>query len=439
MTNGPGAQQRRWESLEKVVRLWWDGDLRSAQEPQLRDPELNGVWYLDDQHREAEAKGNGQDTETLLFLPHPYISAGGSEDAFPEMYCWDIYFINKALLQHGRTDIVRNHIANHLFMIERYGMVLNGNRTYYRTRSQTPLLALSVQEYYHQTSDRELLMVAYPLLKQEYQSYWTAPHHQTPTGLATNRDLGDPSLRKELAAEAECLDFTPCFGGNITACNPVQTNAALVRYARALQWMAEELGWPDEAEVWRVLADARAEKIRELNWDPVEGFYFEYNFEWERRMPYWSLGGYWALWAGVATKTQAAQMVKQLGRFEHPHGLAQTDIAYPSPHPEFSWLQWGYPCGWPPQQMIVVEGLDDYGFHEHAGRVAFNFVTLLMDIYEKTGKFWEKYNVVEGSVDLPRERTAVVPLHGWTTAALAVLGQRAFRPREPWWILGESD
>jgi hypothetical protein len=42
-------------------------------------------------------------------------------------------------------------------------------------------------------------------------------------------------------------------------------------------------------------------------------------------------------------------------------------------------------------------------------------------------------------VDLPRERTAVVPLHGWTTAALAVLGQRAFRPREPWWILGESD
>jgi hypothetical protein len=56
------------------------------------------------------------------------------------------------------------------------------------------------------------------LKKQEYHDYWCAPHHQTPTGLATNRDLADPALgndylaqfglsatrlRPELAAEAE--------------------------------------------------------------------------------------------------------------------------------------------------------------------------------------------------------------------------------------------
>jgi neutral trehalase len=76
--------------------------------------------------------------------------------------------------------------------------------------------------------------------------------------------------------------------------------------------------------------------------------------------------------------------------------------------------------------MMVVEALDANGFHEEAGRIALVYVQLMLQEYERTGKFWEKYNVVEGSVNLPRERTPVVPLHGWTTAAFAMLGRRAF-------------
>jgi alpha,alpha-trehalase len=121
-------------------------------------------------------------------------------------------------------------------------------------------------------------------------------------------------------------------------------------------------------------------------------------------------------------------MVKHLSKFEHPSGLAHTDIAYPSPHPEFAWVQWGYPSGWPPDQMIVVDALDTYGYHEEAGRIAFLYLQMMLDQFERTGKFWEKYNVVEGNIKLPRERTPVVPLHGWTTAAVVWLGHRAFEP-----------
>ena len=92
----------------------------------------------------------------------PYMSAGGSEAAFPEMYCWDIPFINRALLLHGRQDIVRHHLLNHLFLIDRYGFVLTGNRTYYLTRSQTPLLADAVVRYVRHTGDRDMLLRAYP-------------------------------------------------------------------------------------------------------------------------------------------------------------------------------------------------------------------------------------------------------------------------------------
>jgi alpha,alpha-trehalase len=270
--------------------------------------------------------------------------------------------------------------------------------------------------------------MAYPLLKEEYQKYWSAEHHATPNGLATNRDLGDTRIRAELAAEAESLDFTACFEGDIRKCNPIQTNCALVQYARDLEWMALELGWPDEANVWSLLAEERTKKIRELNWDANEGFFFEYQFERAQRLPYRSLCAFWTLWAGVATKVQASQVVKNLGKFEHPYGLAHTDIAYPSPHPEFSWVQWGYPAGWPPDHMMIVDALDAYGFHEAAGRIAYLYLKLIMDEFTRTGKFWERYNVVKGNLDLPRERTPVVPIHGWTTAAFVWLGRRVFEP-----------
>jgi alpha,alpha-trehalase len=168
--------RKHWHELDTTIRDWWDADLHRAQEDELRDPAQNVVWYTDDEHRKMEGKDPGRDSGTLLFLPYPYVTGGGSESSFPEMYCWDIFFINQALLLHGRPDIVRNHILNQLFMIERFGMVLNGNRTYYLPRSQTPLLAESIRRYHRFVADRDLLAMAYPLLKREYQKYWTAPH-----------------------------------------------------------------------------------------------------------------------------------------------------------------------------------------------------------------------------------------------------------------------
>jgi alpha,alpha-trehalase len=413
---------RKWETADVRIRSWWDADLRRAQEPELRDPAKNAIWFVDEDHRSRESRPGEE--ATLLFLPYPYISAGGSEAAFPEMYCWDIYFINKALLIHERREIVRHHIANHLSMIERFGMVLNGNRTYYLTRSQTPLLAQAIREYCHPDPDRDMLMMAYPLLRREFEKYWCAPHHATPNGLATNRDLGDPHLRPELAAEAESYDFTACYAGDVRKCNPLTLNCALVRYAKDLAWIAGELGWADQESVWTLLAEERAKKIRELMWDPAEGFFFEYQHERGVRLPFWSVAAYWTLWAGIATKRQGESLVRNLSRFEHAWGLTHTDVAYPSPHPEFDWVQWGYPSGWPPMHMMVVEGLDAYGYHADAERIAGKYLSMLLGEFERTGAFWEKYNVVEGTSELPRERTPNVPLHGWTTAAAVWLGHR---------------
>ncbi len=407
----PLPDRAAWERLDDTIRGWWDGDQKTASEADVA----------------ADPKG------TLLFLPYPYLTPGGSEAAFNELYGWDTqygwdtYFINLGLLAHNRLDLVQNHILNHRHMIERYGRVLNGNRTYYLGRSQPPLLADTVRQFLKAGGAVEVVRQTYPWLQKEYTDYWRAEHHETPVGLSTNRDLLNSDPRPAITAEAETgLDFTAIYGGDVRDCVPLLTNCALVRYAGALAEIAEALGDAPGAAAWRGEAERRAERIRALCWDEGQGFFLEYNYVTGQRLPYRSVCAYWTLWAGVATPEQAAALASQLERFEMTHGLSVTDEAYPSPHPEFKNLQWAYPLGWPPLQMIAAEGLARYGYLDEAKRISRRFVGLMLAQYEETGKLWEKYNVVTGGLEFPLERYPSVPFHGWSSAAAVVLGRRAF-------------
>lgn len=239
----------RWRELDRQIKSWWQANLRQAREPELHDPALNQIWYADEEHRRREHQEGEAEIPTRLFTPFPFVASDGSDVAFPEMHAWDAYFLNLGLVAHGRCDLIRNHIRNQLFVIERYGFLLTGNWVYYLSRSQTPLHLESVKLYHEHERDRDLLARAYPVFKREYFDYWCASHHQTPLVLANSRDLSDPALgmrdfakfslsatrlRPELAAEAETLDFTPIYAGDARACVPLQTNCALVRPAKTL-------------------------------------------------------------------------------------------------------------------------------------------------------------------------------------------------------------
>lgn len=391
-----------WRALDTKIRGWWEQDRHTAGEEDVRrDPE-----------------------GTLLFLPHPYITPGGAEKAFPEIYGWDTYYVNCALLAHDRADLARDNIRNQLFQIERFGMTLNGNRTWYRTRSQPPLWAEGVWRYFEATGDEDLLLQAYPLLKREYLGYWCADHHATPVGLATNRDIGETDAPR-LHAESETgLDFYAGYGGDVRRCAPLITNCILVNFARNLGRMARALHRPpDEAAAWERLAEERAALIRLHHWSEAAACFLEYNFVSRRHVPVWSLNAYWPLWAGVATDAQAASMLEHLTRFRQPHGLSFTDIAYPSPHPEFTWLQWGHPAGWPPAQIMVAEALARHGFAAAAHGPAADFLALQLRLFEDTGKLWEKYNVADGNLTFAKERYDVPPLRGWASASVVLLGR----------------
>ena len=63
---------------------------------------------------------------------------------FRELYYWDSYFTMLGLAEGGRHDLLRTMADNFAWLIEHYGHVPNGNRSYYLSRSQPPVFALMV-------------------------------------------------------------------------------------------------------------------------------------------------------------------------------------------------------------------------------------------------------------------------------------------------------
>jgi alpha,alpha-trehalase len=424
-----------WEKLDGSIRSWWDSDITQASENEVRAGTQNGP---------------------ILFLPFQYVRIYTEHGQYQEMFPFDTAFMNYALLAHQRFDRARDHIRNYLFQIERYGYMPNANHPRGLTRSQPPFIPTTIWLYYPATRNRDLLYQAYPLLKREYLHYWNASHHQTPIGLATCRDLGDPSISPALAAEAETgMDWMPIYDGDVRRCAPLALNCLLVRYARVLAMMAKEIGLPSEARRFAERADKRTALIRQYCWNENAGLFFEYDFVAGRQLPYISECAWWTMWAGVASRRQAERLAGNLHLLEERYGLSVTDKAYPDPHPATAYLlqdgdgkqsildfvsseapdfiggrgplMWMYPAGWATTQIICCAGLDAYGYSHAANRISGRFLSVVIEQYQKTGQLWEKYNVVDGALVLPNSRYGNIPYHSFTAAAVVLLGRRFFQ------------
>jgi alpha,alpha-trehalase len=157
--------------------------------------------------------------------------------------------------------------------------------------------------------------------------------------------------------------------------------------------------------------------MKDLMWNESKGLYYDYNFTKEKRGTVSSLAAYYPMWAGMVDDQQALRMVRALKRFENRGGLSTTDIQPLSQFvPGNMPTQWAYPNGWAPLQYMVIKGLQRYGYHDDARRIAVKWLKTNLTWFNKHGVFLEKYNVVE-----PQKPPAkgVYPSQtgfGWTNA-----------------------
>jgi alpha,alpha-trehalase len=170
---------------------------------------------------------------------------------------------------------------------------------------------------------------------------------------------------------------------------PVCLNSLLYKTEKDLEHISLLLGKREDATEWKQRAHIRKQRINQFLWDERRGMFFDYNFDTRRRSVYEYATTLYPLWAGLASREQALAVQSHLAVFECAGGLAMS-------HTE-SGVQWDYPYGWAPIQLLGVKGLRRYRFNADADRITHKFLSMVAENFQRDGTIREKYNVVTRS------------------------------------------
>ena len=387
--------------------------------------------YIDAYWKKLE-RYNPHDDGTLIGLPEPYFIPSARNDtgfAFEEMYYWDSYFIAQGLVGTPREHRVRGMADNLITMMRRFAVIPNSGRFYMTSRSQPPFLSSFIMEAYAIDKDKRWLEQAITVAKHEYRTVWmgtTQPNwRQVFHGLSRFYDI---NVLDDLAEAESGWDMTTRFERKALSYLPVDLNALLYKYERDFEDSAKILGYAEEAHEWSKRALSRKAVMQKYLWDDDKGFYFDYNYMTSKFSPVFSLAAFYPMWAGMDSPQTAARIMEHLDRFESDGGLA-TSAEKPYMKSDIP-TQWAYPNGWAPLQMIAVQAMERYGYHEEAERLARKWINANLVQFEATGEFYEKYNVVKIEEE-PVE--GVYPSQsgfGWTNAVFSYFCQRYLGPDE---------
>jgi len=382
--------------------------------------------------------------KTGIVPPKPFMTIAKGN---PLLFYWDNYFTNKGLLLIDSLSIYAQNAAdNLLWEVDTLGFVPNANMNWGMNRSQTPYLALIVNDVYAKNHDKQWLTKAYYTMKKEYH-FWTDTsrnaienhntaipglqrfyHHASekelselyascfergllqkhPDSIALNEKL---KIAGHYAAEAESgMDFNPRFENRCADFIPVELNSNLYKYEMLFDWMVSELSLSNEPD-WNAMAKNRKVLINKYCWNNERGLFMDYDFVNKKFSPIASVVCMYPLATGIATREQAEKTVKNLALFEYKYGITvceKTDqsILY----------QWDYPAGWPPMYQLTVQALHNYEFKEEALRVCSKYLDVVTKNYiepnpetykendtlikkRSPGLVYEKYDVVTGGIN----------------------------------------
>jgi alpha,alpha-trehalase len=363
---------------------------------------------------------------SLLALPEPYVVPGGR---FREMYYWDSYFTMLGIVESGRQDLAEHMVRDFAYLIDTYGHVPNGTRSYYLSRSQPPLFYAMVGLLSPQ--DPAISYARYlPELRREH-AFWMQgeaglkrgiAHRRVvamPDGAILNRHWDDadtprdesyredaelahnsgrnaPQLYRDLRAAAESgWDFGSRWFAdgktlatiNTTEIIPIDLNSLLFGLEQAIKAgcaRAKDTGCVSE---FTHRAAARRDAVNRYLWDATDGVYRDYGWVKQTQVPRVSAATVYPLFVGIADKAQAVAVARAVSR-----DLLKAGGIVASPLN--TGQQWDAPNGWPPLQWMGISGLRQYSILPLAETIACRWMIAVNRVYGENGKLVEKYDVV---------------------------------------------
>ncbi|AVF41603.1 alpha,alpha-trehalase [Pandoraea apista] len=381
---------------------------------------IDGLWDVLTRFPEAHPAYS-----SLLPIPRPYVVPGGR---FHELYYWDSYFTMLGLARSGRHDLLASMADNFSFLIETYGHIPNGNRTYYLSRSQPPMYGLMVALFESHGVARALQYL--PHLRREYD-YWMegeaslapgdACRHlvRMPDGALLNRYWDERDTPREegyledvstarnapgrpagevyrdlRAGAASGWDFSSRWLDDVndlssirtTAIVPVDLNSFLYASEVQISRLSDGAGDTGAARAFAARAQARREAMTRYLWCESEGAFLDYDWQRGEQRPQLSAALAAPLFVGLASPEQASRSARTIGeRLLAAGGLRTTQAS--------SLQQWDPPNGWAPLQWIAIHGLRSYGESRLANEIAHRWLATVGALYARESKLVEKYSL----------------------------------------------
>lgn len=396
----------------------------------ISDPERSLVEHIDylwdvltRQPREHPVRSS------LLPLPNPYVVPGGR---FGEMYYWDSYFAMLGLAGSGRLDLMRSMADNFAYLIDTYGHIPNGNRSYYLSRSQPPVFAL-MTELFEANGIRHALQYL-PRLRKEY-AFWMEGADELrrnevhrhcvrmEDGVLLNRYWDDRATPREesyledvstaaqgsrpvhevyrelRAGAASGWDFSSRWcdddGGlptiRTTSILPMDLNSFLHKLEAQIAQLAAACGDEASASEFSRRADARQQAIDRWLWSDDTGTYVDYDWQRGHRRERLYAATVTPLFVGLARPSQAQRVAEAIRtRLLEEGGIATSE--------RFSGEQWDQPNGWAPLQWMAIVGLANYDEIVLSRDIGRRWLATVESLYRREHKLVEKY-----VLQLPRE------------------------------------
>ncbi len=402
---------------------------------------------------------------TLIPLPFPYIEPGGR---FREIYYWDSYFTMLGLQADHRNDMIKNMIDNFSYLIDLYGFIPNGNRTYYLSRSQPPFYSMMLtvlarsENYFVFPEYLEYLEKEYAFWMNGIDSvnknrccinhvvmladgdilnrYWDEKSTPRPESYREDTRTADEAVlklkncrREELfrnirAAAESGWDFSSrwlsadneknysLYTIHTTDIIPVDLNSLLYYLEYVLSETYNFKRNTHKATYYRNKYEARRKAMMDHCWNREKGFFADFNIRTGKQTAILSLAGVYPLFFSIADKGQAELVAATIQKqFIKPGGVVTTL--------NNTGQQWDSPNGWAPLQWITIQGLRNYGYDSLASEIKERWLELNKKVYRSTYKMVEKYNVVDLSLKVGGGEYPNQDGFGWTNGVYQKLSE----------------
>ncbi len=427
---------------------------------------ITNVWKVLKRPADKPVQGS-----SLIALPKTYIVPGGR---FREIYYWDSYFTMLGLKESKQYSLMESMVNNFAYMINTYGHVPNGNRTYYLSRSQPPFFSMMVEllasvkgnSVYNKYADALAKELFYwksnePVEGNTYRGMRSLTVELKDNDIDVSRycdELNIPrqeSYREDyITSEAAALEFRKIvrFADSNRLNMAVDSIKKMVwhnlRSAAASGWdfssrwmlrgkelyntrthdiipvdlnclvfhlrytQQRSVATHDKKEL-ELFTSTTKQNLRKLFFNEELGWYCDATTD-GKVLNNPTLAGMYPLFFKLADEKDVPRIVDFLKtNFLKPGGVV-TSLNNTK-------QQWDAPNGWAPLQWITIIGLENYGYHDLAKEIATRWVKLNKKVFASTGRLMEKYDVEDinrkaGGGEYPSQDG-----FGWTNGVLLAL------------------